>query len=101
MSDAGIDWDGVTREATDLLCRYIAVDTSNPPGNERAGAEFLAQVLRDHGIASETYASEPERANLAARLHGDGSKRPLVLLNHIDVVPAEREFWQVDPSPGS
>ncbi len=95
-----ISWDGVTREATGLLCRYIAINTSNPPGNERAGAEFLAGVLRDNGITSETHASEPERANLAARLHGDVSKRPLVLLNHIDVVPAEREFWQVDPFAG-
>ncbi len=95
-----IDWGDVTREATDLLCRYIAIDTSNPPGNERAGAEFLAGVLRDDGIASETYASEPERANLAVRLHGDGSKRPLILLNHIDVVPAERAFWKVDPFAG-
>lgn len=97
MSEAGTDWEAMSREATDLLCRYIAIDTSNPPGNECAGAEFLASVLKDNGIASETHASEPERANLAARLHGDGSKRPLVLLNHIDVVPAERDFWQVDP----
>jgi len=100
MSNPTIDWNDVTREATDLLCRYIAIDTSNPPGNERAGAEFLAGVLQADGIASETYASEPERASLAARLHGDGSRRPLVLLNHIDVVPAEREFWQVDPYAG-
>ncbi|MGA2284955.1 MAG: M20/M25/M40 family metallo-hydrolase [Dehalococcoidia bacterium] len=100
MSNPTIDWNDVTREATDLLCRYIAIDTSNPPGNERAGAGFLAGVLQADGIASERYASEPERANLAARLHGDGSKRPLVLLNHIDVVPAERDFWQVDPYAG-
>ncbi len=100
MPVAEIDWDGVTKEATDLLCRYIAIDTSNPPGNERAGAEFLAGVLQADGMASETYASEPERANLAARLRGDGSKRPFVLLNHIDVVPAERESWRVDPFAG-
>jgi acetylornithine deacetylase/succinyl-diaminopimelate desuccinylase-like protein len=97
MAASEIDWDAAMREATDLLSRYIAVDTSNPPGNEEAGARFLAQVLRQDGITSETYPVDTHRANLSARLAGDGSKRPLVLLNHIDVVPAEPELWQEDP----
>lgn len=100
MTTAAIDWDDVTREATDFLSRYITVKTANPPGNELAGAEFLAQVLRENGVDSETYPAALGRANLSARLPGDGSKRPLVLLNHIDVVPAEREFWQEDPFAG-
>lgn len=96
-----IDWDAATREATGLLRRYIAVNTSNPPGNELAGAEFLTKVFAENGIESETYSVSAGRANMSARLRGDGSKRPLVLLNHIDVVPAERDFWQEDPFAGT
>ncbi len=97
---AEIDWDRATREATDLLCRYIRVNTANPPGNEALAARFLADVLAENGIESEIYPVDTNRANMSARLKGDGSKRPLVLLNHMDVVPAEREFWQEDPFAG-
>ena len=100
VAASGIDWDGVTREATDLLCRYIAIDTTNPPGNERLAAEFLATVLQQEGIESKIYPVAEGRASLSARLAGDGRRRPLVLLNHMDVVPVERELWDVDPFAG-
>jgi acetylornithine deacetylase/succinyl-diaminopimelate desuccinylase-like protein len=100
VASADIDWEAVTHEATDLLCRYIAVNTANPPGNELLGARFLSQVLRENGIDSETYPVDATRANMSARLPGDGSRRPLVLLNHMDVVPAERQFWHEDPFAG-
>ena len=96
-----IDWKEVTEEATDLLCRYIAIDTSNPPGNEEAAALFLADILRREGLESQLYQAAPSRANLSARLPGDGSKRPLILLNHTDVVPAEPPFWQEPPFAGT
>jgi len=96
-----IDWKEVTEEATDLLCRYIGVDTSNPPGNEEAAALFLADILRRQGLESRLYQAAPGRANLSARLPGDGSKRPLILLNHTDVVPAEPPFWQEPPFAGT
>jgi acetylornithine deacetylase/succinyl-diaminopimelate desuccinylase-like protein len=95
-----IDWKEVTEEATDLLCRYIAIDTSNPPGNEEAAALFLADILRRESLESQLYQAAPDRANLSARLPGDGSKRPLILLNHTDVVPAEPPFWQEPPFAG-
>jgi acetylornithine deacetylase/succinyl-diaminopimelate desuccinylase-like protein len=96
-----IDWKEVMEEATDLLSRYIAVDTSNPPGNEEAAALFLADVLRREGLEAHLYQAAPGRANLSARLPGDGSKRPLILLNHTDVVPAEPPFWQEPPFAGT
>jgi acetylornithine deacetylase/succinyl-diaminopimelate desuccinylase-like protein len=96
-----IDWKEVTEEATDLLSRYIAIDTSNPPGNEEAAALFLADILRREGLAAHLYRAAPARANLSARLPGDGSKRPLILLNHTDVVPAEPPFWQEPPFAGT
>ncbi len=96
-----IDWDEVTDEATDLLSRYITIDTSNPPGNEEAAALFLADILRREGLEAQIYQAAPGRANLSARLAGDGSKRPFVLLNHTDVVPAEPAFWQEPPFSGT
>jgi acetylornithine deacetylase/succinyl-diaminopimelate desuccinylase-like protein len=96
-----IDWEEVTQEATDLLSRYIAIDTSNPPGNEEAAALFLADILRREGVESQLYQAAPGRANLSARLPGDGGKRPFILLNHTDVVPAEPSFWEEPPFAGT
>jgi acetylornithine deacetylase/succinyl-diaminopimelate desuccinylase-like protein len=96
-----IDWEAVTQEATDLLSRYIRVDTSNPPGNEEAAALFLADILHREGLETKLYQAAPNRANLSARLPGDGSKRPLILLNHTDVVPAEASFWEEPPFSGT
>jgi len=96
-----IDWEEVTEEATALLSRYIAIDTSNPPGNEEAAALFLADILRREGLEARLYQAAPGRANLSTRLPGDGSKRPLILLNHTDVVPAEPSFWQEPPFAGT
>jgi acetylornithine deacetylase/succinyl-diaminopimelate desuccinylase-like protein len=96
-----IDWEGVTQEATGLLSRYIRIDTSNPPGNEEAAAVFLADILHREGLETKLYQAAPNRANLSARLPGDGSKRPLILLNHTDVVPAEASFWEEPPFSGT
>lgn len=95
-----IDWEEATREAIDLLSRYIAIDTSNPPGREQAAADFLSAVLRDNGIECHVFPLPDGRANLAARLRGNGKKPPFVLLSHMDVVPVQREFWQEDPFGG-
>lgn len=101
-----VDWDRVTAEATELLSRYIQIDTSNPPGNEEAACRFLESVLRSEGIdAIDLYDASDSRSqgrmNLRARLPGDGSKRPLILLNHTDVVPVEAQYWQVPPFSGA
>ncbi len=97
-----IDWDAITDEATDLLCRFIAIDTSNPPGREEPAARFLANVLERDGIGSIRYydAGGEGRVSMSARLPGDGSKRALILLNHTDVVPVEPQYWEVPPFAG-
>jgi acetylornithine deacetylase/succinyl-diaminopimelate desuccinylase-like protein len=105
MSSPAINWDAVTEEATDLLSRYIAIDTTNPPGNEAPAVRFLERILRDNGIDDITFydASDEHsagRLNMRAVLPGDGSKRPLVLLNHTDVVPVERDGWHEEPFAG-
>jgi acetylornithine deacetylase/succinyl-diaminopimelate desuccinylase-like protein len=95
-----IDWASLGDETIDLLRRYLAIDTTNPPGNEIAGTRFLADVLARDGIESETVEAAPGRASLRARLAGDGSLGGIVLHHHIDVVYADRRYWTVDPFGG-
>lgn len=86
--------------APQRLAEYIRVDTTNPPGNETAGVEFLAAILEEAGIPYETAESAPGRGNLWARLEG-GDEPALVLLHHIDVVSADPRYWDVDPLAGA
>src|SRR5437867_1064083 len=94
------DWMALGDEATGLLTRYLRINTTNPPGNEMAAARWLGVVLRRDGIEAQIFEPAPGKANLYARLRGDGSARPLILLNHMDVVLASPEYWTVDPFSG-
>jgi acetylornithine deacetylase/succinyl-diaminopimelate desuccinylase-like protein len=94
------DWKALGDEATALLSQYLRINTTNPPGNEIAAARWLAGVLRRDGIESRIFEPAPGKANLYARLAGDGSARPIILLNHMDVVLASPEYWSVDPFGG-
>ncbi|MBI2678779.1 MAG: M20/M25/M40 family metallo-hydrolase [Candidatus Koribacter versatilis] len=91
------DFAAAKAEATKLLQELVRIDTSNPPGNEIKAAEYIKGVLAKEGIASEIVESAPGRASLIARLKGNGSKQPLLLLGHLDVVGVERARWTVDP----
>ena len=82
--------------ALDRLKSYIEVDTTNPPGNETRGAAFFAAIFDAEGISYEMAESAPGRGNIWARLKG-GDKPGLILLHHMDVVPATREAWATDP----
>jgi acetylornithine deacetylase/succinyl-diaminopimelate desuccinylase-like protein len=84
-------------ELRTLLAELIAVDTSNPPGNEAAAAQVAARWLREAGIESQLAESAPGRAHLIARLKGNGRARPVLVLAHLDTVPAKREEWASDP----
>ncbi|HUF91815.1 MAG TPA: M20/M25/M40 family metallo-hydrolase, partial [Candidatus Limnocylindria bacterium] len=95
-----VDWRALGEETVDLLRRYLMIDTTNPPGNEADGARFLAAALAGDGIESETVESAPGRANVVARLRGDGALGGIVLHHHIDVVYADRRYWTVDPFGG-
>ena len=94
------DFTAARDEAVKILSGFIQVDTSNPPGNETKGAEYLKRFLDREGIPSEILALEPSRGNLVARLKGNGKKKPLLLMGHIDVVGVERNKWTVDPFSG-
>ena len=92
----------IGERAARLLSEYIQINTTNPPGNEAQTAEFYAQQLRQRGLEPHIYPSAPGRANVVARLHGngDGSKGPLLLLHHMDVVTADAADWSHDPFSG-
>lgn len=87
-------------ETVALLQALIRFDTTNPPGNERPLAQFLEDVFAEDGIASTMLLPTPSRAALIARLKGNGNKRPVILLAHMDVVGVEREKWSCDPFGG-
>lgn len=90
------------REAIELLKALLRIDTTNPPGNERPAAEFVASILDGEGIAGEIVEAAPGRASLVARLEGSGEERPLLLNSHLDVVPAdENDGWRHPPFSGT
>jgi acetylornithine deacetylase/succinyl-diaminopimelate desuccinylase-like protein len=84
-------------EAVHFLRELVKIDTSNPPGNELKAANYIKTILDKEGIASEIFESAPGRGNIVARLKGNGSKRPLLLMGHLDVVGVERDKWTIDP----
>ncbi len=90
----------VADRAPELLSAYIRIDTVNPPGNEIEGARFLQRLLEADGIDAQIFEPQPGRGSLYARLRGNGSKRPIILLSHIDVVPVEPDAWSQPPFEG-
>ena len=96
---AQVDISALQDEAVQWLQDYISVNTINPPGNEIRGARFLAEIFDAEGITYEIAESAPGRGNIWARLEG-GSEPAIVLLHHMDVVPADERFWTTDPLAG-
>jgi acetylornithine deacetylase/succinyl-diaminopimelate desuccinylase-like protein len=95
-----IPWERYQDEAVQLMQDYLRLDTSNPPGNEFVAAEFFHRLFDQAGIPNSIYVSAPGRGNVYAILKGSGALRPLVLLNHMDVVRAEPRNWKVPPFSG-
>src|SRR5258706_3131657 len=95
-----IDWRAAEDEAIAMLSRYIQIDTTNPPGNEIKAAQFFKAIFDNENIESRIIESQPGRGSICARLKGDGTKKALVLLNHMDVVPAEASLWKEPPFSG-
>jgi acetylornithine deacetylase/succinyl-diaminopimelate desuccinylase-like protein len=91
--------------ASQLLSQTIQINTVNPPGDERPLAELLVAVARREGLEARvvetpSQGSKRGRAAAWARLPGTGKRAPVVLLSHLDVVPAEPSGWAVDPFGG-
>jgi acetylornithine deacetylase/succinyl-diaminopimelate desuccinylase-like protein len=85
----------------ELLREVIRIDTSNPPGNEAQIAEALTKRFQPLGFEIDIIPTPvPGKAHFIARLRGNGSKRPVLLAAHADVVGVEREKWSMDPFGG-
>lgn len=96
-----VDWPRYQDMAVKLMQQYLQVNTSNPPGNELAAAQFFKAIFDEHGIQNEIFEYKPGRANIIARIKGNGSKRPIILASHTDVVTADPSAWEVDPFSGA
>lgn len=94
-----VDQSPLEREAEQLLVDYIRIDTANPPGRASEGARFLQGVLAREGIDSRLLGDAPHQS-LYARLDSGAEAPALVLLHHIDVVPANPAEWSVPPFEG-
>ena len=92
-----MDWDQLAKEAIRHLQDYLRIVTVNPPGNEVVAANYFKDIFDRESISSRIFEPSPGRGNILATLKGDSSKRPVLLLSHMDVVPAEKEAWDVDP----
>ncbi len=96
------DWPQVEKHALELLQQYVRIRSINPPADTAAAAQFVKTELEKNGLAPKLFPSGPGgQVNLVVRLKGrDASKKPLLLLNHLDVVPVDEKAWKIDPFGG-
>ena len=90
-----VDWRALRQEVLDRYRDLVRIDST--AGRETLVVDYLRKVLEAEGIPTKTFALDPARANLVARIRGNGTKRPLLILAHTDVVGVQREKWPVDP----
>jgi acetylornithine deacetylase/succinyl-diaminopimelate desuccinylase-like protein len=91
------DWARLEAETLQHFQALVRFDTSDPPGNEKPAVDYLVQVLQKEGIPVETFALEPHRANVVARLKGSGARRPILIMGHTDVVNVDAKKWTHPP----
>lgn len=99
-SPTDVDWNAVRDETVDMMRQYFRINTTNPPGNELQTALWLKKVLEKEGFETQildTVSLGAGRANFYARLKGNGSKKAIALVHHMDVVPANPAYWTHDP----
>src|SRR5262245_7487086 len=87
------DWKAFEDETMRHFQALLRFETMDPPGNEKPAADYLSGVLEKEGIATKTFALEPNRPNVVARLKGNGQKRPLLIMAHMDVVNVDPKKW--------
>ena len=98
IASAEPDWPAVEQHAISLLQHYVRIRSINPPADTRETAELLRAEFSAAGLAPTLYDAGNGHINLMVRLAGrDRSKRPLLLLNHMDVVPVDPTQWKEDP----
>ncbi len=102
LSAQSLDWKSLGAEAVSNLQAYIRLDTQNPPANVAAAGVFLRQLLEKEGFQVRVYEAAPGKVNLLARLPAAApAGKPVLLLNHMDVVPVDAARWKVPPFSGT
>ena len=91
------NWSEVEVETLQHFRALLQFDTSDPPGRELPAAEYLRDVLEAEVIPVEMLYNDPQRPNVLARLEGNGSKEPLLIMAHTDVVNVDPEKWIFPP----
>ena len=91
------DWSAASKETLEHLQAMIRMNTANPPGNELPVARYMDSTMRAAGIETHLFEPAPGRGSLVAVLKGNGSKKPVLIMGHMDVVGVERDKWSVDP----
>jgi acetylornithine deacetylase/succinyl-diaminopimelate desuccinylase-like protein len=91
------DWPAINAETLKHFTTVVQMDTQDPPGNETKVVDYVKKVLEAEGIPVITSAKEPARADLIARLKGNGSKRPLLIMGHTDTVKVDPSKWKFGP----
>jgi acetylornithine deacetylase/succinyl-diaminopimelate desuccinylase-like protein len=91
-SDLAVTW----------MQQYLRIDTTNPPGNEMRAVAFYKKIFDEEGIENRVFEYSAGRGDLWARIpHSTPeAKRPLILLNHMDVVTSDASHWRVPPFSG-
>jgi len=91
------DWPAVEAETLQHFQAMVQIETTDPPGRETVLTDYLLGVFQAEGIDVEVFSLNPDRPNLVARLKGNGSKRPLLLMAHQDTVNVDPEKWSLPP----
>ncbi|MCC6586089.1 MAG: M20/M25/M40 family metallo-hydrolase [Bryobacterales bacterium] len=91
------DWSKFDPESLGHFQALLRIDTSSPPGNEIRAVEYLRKALEREGLPVRTFALDPQRPNLVARIKGNGKKRPLLIMGHTDVVSVDPKKWTFPP----
>lgn len=97
------NWEKARNETVDMLQQYLRIDTSNPPGDVRAAVKWLTDIFEKERIPYETFTvpEDPRRMHILAELKGMNPElKPLLMINHSDVVPVREEFWDEKPFDG-
>ena len=88
-------------KAVSWLVNYLKIDTTNPPGNEKAAADYLIDLLRSEDFKPQYFPTAADRGNVMVILKADKPEGgPILLQHHMDVVTADSESWTHDPFSG-
>lgn len=93
-AQAEVDWKTADAEALKHFQALVRIDSSDPPGNETKTTEYLLGALKDAGIDVQTFAKDPKRPNVVARIKGNGKKKPLLIMGHQDTVSIDPTKWK-------